>query len=81
MAERQLRVGQKVEVIGKNVRGEVAYIGMTSFAAGKWIGVILTEPKGRNNGRIKGTAYFTVSFSTRFLFFSIWYFQIIYRLE
>lgn len=63
MSEKQLRVGQKVEVIGKNVRGEVAYIGMTSFAAGKWVGVILTEPKGRNNGTIKGTAYFTVRYS------------------
>ncbi|XP_031635957.1 dynactin subunit 1 isoform X2 [Contarinia nasturtii] len=59
MSEPKLRVGQKVEVAGKNIRGEVAYIGMTTFAAGKWAGVVLTEPKGKNNGTIQGTAYFT----------------------
>lgn len=61
MSEPKLRVGQKVEVAGKNIRGEVAYIGMTTFAAGKWAGVVLTEPKGKNNGTIQGTAYFTVN--------------------
>lgn len=61
MSEPKLRVGQKVEVAGKNIRGEVAYIGMTTFAAGKWAGVVLTEAKGKNNGTIQGTAYFTVN--------------------
>lgn len=60
MSEPKLRVGQKVEVAGKNIRGEVAYIGMTTFAAGKWVGVVLTEPKGKNNGKIQGTSYFSV---------------------
>ena len=64
MSERNLRIGQKVEIIGKNIRGEVAYVGMTTFAAGKWAGVILNEPKGRNNGTIKGTAYFNVNSQT-----------------
>lgn len=61
MSEPKLRVGQKVEVAGKNIRGEVAYIGMTTFAAGKWAGVVLTEPKGKNNGTIQGTSYFSVN--------------------
>lgn len=59
-AEPQFKVGQKVEIAGKGVRGEVAYIGMTTFAVGKWAGVILNEPKGKNNGTLKGTSYFTV---------------------
>lgn len=66
MSEPKLRVGQKVEVAGKNIRGEVAYIGMTTFAAGKWAGVVLSEPKGKNNGTIQGTSYFTVSESNAF---------------
>lgn len=28
-------------------------------AVGKWIGVVLDEPKGKNNGSIKGSVYFT----------------------
>lgn len=71
MSEPKLRVGQKVEIAGKNIRGEVAYIGMTTFAAGKWVGVVLTEPKGKNNGNIQGSTYFTVNiFVPRFFSFS-----------
>lgn len=61
MAEPKLRKGQKVEITGKQIRGEVAYLGMTAFAPGKWAGIILSEPKGKNNGTVNGTAYFTVS--------------------
>lgn len=61
MSEPKLKVGQKVEVAGKNIRGEVAYIGVTTFAAGKWVGVVLTEPKGKNNGTIQGNSYFKVT--------------------
>ncbi|XP_058447001.1 dynactin subunit 1 isoform X2 [Malaya genurostris] len=59
MSEKLLKVGQRIEVSGKDVRGSIAYIGMTSFAVGKWIGVILDEPKGKNNGSIKGQTYFS----------------------
>lgn len=59
MSEKNLRNEQRVEVAGKNVRGKIAYIEMTTFASGKWVGVILDEPKGKNNGSIKGTQYFT----------------------
>jgi dynactin 1 len=61
MSEKNLKLGQKVEIIGKDCRGLVAYIGMTSFAVGKWVGVVLDEPKGKNNGTIKGNTYFNVS--------------------
>ncbi|XP_065076699.1 dynactin subunit 1 isoform X3 [Ochlerotatus camptorhynchus] len=59
MNDRLLRIGQRIEVSGKDVRGSIAYIGMTSFAVGKWVGVILNEPKGKNNGSIKGQTYFS----------------------
>ena len=55
-----LQIGQRVEVTGKNVQGDVAYVGTTMFATGKWIGIILNEPKGKNNGTIQGKAYFHV---------------------
>ncbi|XP_067643436.1 dynactin subunit 1 [Eurosta solidaginis] len=58
MSERSLRVGARVDITGKDLQGTVAYVGMTSFAVGKWVGVVLDEPKGKNNGTIKGQTYF-----------------------
>ncbi|XP_054732491.1 dynactin subunit 1 [Anastrepha obliqua] len=58
MSERSLKVGARVDITGKDLQGTVAYIGMTSFAVGKWVGVVLDEPKGKNNGQIKGQTYF-----------------------
>lgn len=57
----QLKIGQRVEVIGKDVQGVIAFYGLTSFATGKWIGLKLDEPKGKNNGSVKGHVYFQVS--------------------
>ncbi|XP_007569573.1 dynactin subunit 1 isoform X4 [Poecilia formosa] len=56
---RPVKVGSLVEVIGKGQRGTVAYIGNTLFASGKWVGVILDEPKGKNDGTVQGKRYFT----------------------
>ncbi|XP_005180689.2 dynactin subunit 1 [Musca domestica] len=52
------RVGQTVEIVGKHLEGRIAYIGVTNFAPGRWIGVVLNEPRGKNNGQVKGIAYF-----------------------
>lgn len=52
-------MGSLVEVIGKGQRGTVAYIGTTLFASGKWVGVILDEAKGKNDGTVQGKRYFT----------------------
>lgn len=59
MSEKNIKLGQKVEVPGRGYVGTVAYIGSTSFAPGKWVGIILDEPKGKNNGTVQGKRYFT----------------------
>jgi dynactin 1 len=54
-------VGAVVDVaIGKGViaRGIARYVGTTSFSTGKWVGVELPEPKGKNDGSVQGVAYF-----------------------
>nr|CAI5831021.1 unnamed protein product [Callosobruchus analis] len=53
-----LKVGRRVEVTGKGVQGVIAYVGKTNFATGIWIGIILDEPKGKNNGSVGGQEYF-----------------------
>ena len=43
MAALSVKLGQRVEVVGKDgLAGTVAYIGATQFAAGKWIGGVNT---------------------------------------
>ncbi|XP_078668152.1 dynactin subunit 1-like isoform X24 [Branchiostoma floridae x Branchiostoma belcheri] len=58
MADRPMKVGMRVEVAGKGLVGTVAYVGTTMFASGKWIGVVLDEKKGKNNGTVQGKKYF-----------------------
>ena len=42
----------------RNVHGTIKFMGQTQFAAGKWIGVELDEPHGKNNGTVSGRTYF-----------------------
>ncbi|XP_005183529.1 dynactin subunit 1 [Musca domestica] len=58
MSEKNIKVGARIELTGKDLQGTIAFVGMTTFAVGKWVGVVLDEPKGKNNGSIKGTVYF-----------------------
>jgi dynactin 1 len=51
-------VGSFVE-LANNGRGVVKFIGKTDFAAGKWIGIELTEPMGKNDGTVLGVRYFS----------------------
>ncbi|EJT98432.1 hypothetical protein DACRYDRAFT_118713 [Dacryopinax primogenitus] len=39
-------------------RGRIRYIGSPAFAPGKWIGVELFEPNGKNDGSVDGIRYF-----------------------
>ncbi|EDV97986.1 GH14394 [Drosophila grimshawi] len=59
MSTAQPKLGQRVQVTGKNqLCGRIAYVGRTSFAGGQWFGIVLDEPRGKNNGTIRGSTYF-----------------------
>ncbi|KAG0275319.1 hypothetical protein BGZ95_008925 [Linnemannia exigua] len=49
-------VGMRVEVSGN--LGYVRYVGQTSFATGRWVGVELDLPRGKNGGVVEGRRYF-----------------------
>jgi len=59
MADIELAIGQRVEANGEGRSGTVAFTGMTKFASGVWIGVILDAPDGKNDGSVNGHSYFT----------------------
>lgn len=60
MSELLLKVGCRVHVPAKSVKGTVEFIGNTAFAQGKWVGINLDEPKGKNNGTVQDRQYFKV---------------------
>jgi tubulin-folding cofactor B len=51
-------VGARCSTFPGDKRGEIAFVGETKFAPGYWIGVILDEPCGNNDGSVKGVRYF-----------------------
>lgn len=57
MAPNDIPFGAVVEIPAG--RGVVRFSGSTSFAPGKWIGVELDEPLGKNDGTVQGVKYFT----------------------
>ncbi|KAM5535272.1 hypothetical protein V8D89_011078 [Ganoderma adspersum] len=40
-------------------RGIVRFCGATSFSPGKWVGIELSYPNGKNDGSVQGVKYFT----------------------
>lgn len=54
-----VKVGERCELkVGGN-RGEVKYVGkVIGLTKGYWVGVILDEPTGDSNGKVKDKAYF-----------------------
>ncbi|KAG0150545.1 hypothetical protein CROQUDRAFT_38151 [Cronartium quercuum f. sp. fusiforme G11] len=53
-----LKQGDRVTV-PKGGAGHVAYVGTTEFANGLWIGIILQELNGKNDGSVNGKRYFS----------------------
>jgi tubulin-folding cofactor B len=54
-------VGDRCEVQseeGWNRRGQVKFVGETSFKPGYWVGVEYDEPVGKHDGTVDGTKYF-----------------------
>lgn len=57
MSAAEWKVGDRV-ITENSGLGTVAYYGATEFADGVWVGVILDEPRGKNNGTVKDKQYF-----------------------
>jgi dynactin 1 len=55
--ETSVAVGNRVSTT--NGPGTVRFVGPTSFATGKWVGIELDGPQGKHNGRVQGKAYFS----------------------
>jgi dynactin 1 len=75
-AASSFRLGQRVTIAGKGA-GTIEFIGKTEFSDGKetfvsnfhidisigeWIGIVLDEPKGKNNGSVQKKGIFYHSF-------------------
>ena len=54
-----MKVGHRVQITGKDSVGTVAFVGTTQFSTGKWIGVVLDDAVGKNNGVVQGKKYFS----------------------
>ncbi|OSX67214.1 hypothetical protein POSPLADRAFT_1130701 [Postia placenta MAD-698-R-SB12] len=57
MAPAEPPLGALVEVPAG--RGLVRFCGGTSFSAGRWVGIELSEANGKNDGTVQGIKYFT----------------------
>ncbi|KAM5316709.1 CAP-Gly domain-containing linker protein 4 isoform 2-T7 [Glossophaga mutica] len=55
----RLREGAQVLLTSSNEMGTVRYVGPTDFAAGIWLGLELRSAKGKNDGAVGDTRYFT----------------------
>ena len=54
----EFEIGQTVEIQDGRT-AIVQFVGCTDFAAGDWIGVVLDDATGKNDGSVKGQRYFT----------------------
>ncbi|XP_032701766.1 CAP-Gly domain-containing linker protein 4 isoform X1 [Lontra canadensis] len=55
----KLHEGSQVLLTSSNEMGTVRYMGPTDFAPGIWLGLELRSAKGRNDGAVGDTRYFT----------------------
>lgn len=56
-SKEEINIGSRV-LVNNDLVGVVKYVGATSFQTGKWIGVELDEPEGKNSGVVQGKRYF-----------------------
>ncbi|UJR09199.1 hypothetical protein I4U23_013447 [Adineta vaga] len=55
-SDNPFRLADQVTTSGKS--GTVAFVGRTQFSEGEWIGIILDEVQGKNDGSYNGVRYF-----------------------
>eukprot|EP00730_Choanoeca_flexa_P016451 TRINITY_DN7772_c0_g1_i2.p1 TRINITY_DN7772_c0_g1~~TRINITY_DN7772_c0_g1_i2.p1 ORF type:complete len:111 (+),score=6.33 TRINITY_DN7772_c0_g1_i2:278-610(+) len=53
----QFRIGDRV-LLDKFYGATIKHFGPVDFAPGIWAGLLLDEPKGKNDGSVKGKRYF-----------------------
>lgn len=60
-----LQIGERVQITNSSaspnqtqLKGTLRFVGLTQFSAGKWAGVELDEPLGKNDGQVQGHRYF-----------------------
>lgn len=54
-----ITLGSRCSIPPGDRRGEVAFVGLVpELAPGFWVGIVLDEPVGKNDGTYKGTRYF-----------------------
>jgi tubulin-folding cofactor B len=76
IADRNIAVGARCRMLTSDGtpederRGEVAFVGEVAElpGVGKWVGVRLDEPTGKNEGGVKGTVYFDAEGRNRGVF-------------
>jgi dynactin 1 len=52
-----ITIGSRV-IVNNDLSGIIRFVGNTSFQTGKWVGVELDEPLGKNSGVVQGKRYF-----------------------